>query len=383
LKGKINFRNIPELFRDIFIKKNNGIGYFRRGVIKKQVFFKEGSPLFAASSDPNDRTGAIMLRFGRLSPEELNTALSESKMQKKKLGRYLVEKGKLSPDELVHLVIMQVEGIIFSIFEWEEGEYEFKEGGFSDDDIISLNMSASNVIMEGIRKKFILPRLKTIIGSPMIIFKITDDPKFRYSELQLKHDEVKILSAVDGKKNINDIYNETNSDPETLLKTLGALYLLNTLVVAGTKNDDSEPEWWHSEKEEKKTIKTEGDEKERAHKFYSVAKQFFNEGNFSKAKDFFEKAVELDPENSEYYTALGITYATEYEGHEPNIEAAVKSFKKAAELKPDDFRNYYYIGIIYKNIGKSEIALKAFKKAIELKPDYNPALEKIKELEKI
>ena len=81
------------------------------------------------------------------------------------------------------------------------------------------------------------------------------------------------------------------------------------------------------------------------------------EDNIDKAKELFEKGVELGSRHSVY--KLGVIYK-----EEGNIEKAKKLFEKGA--KWGDGVSAYCLGDIYREEGNIEKAKKCLKKAIEL-----------------
>jgi hypothetical protein len=62
---------------------------------------KEQSDATGTAPDPV-RIGQVLVRAGRITPEELETALNEQSQTSKRLGEVLIEKGSIKPDELTH-----------------------------------------------------------------------------------------------------------------------------------------------------------------------------------------------------------------------------------------------------------------------------------------
>ena len=75
----------------------------------------------------------------------------------------LVRLGYLKPQELVWAVRRQVEEIILSLFGFEgsSSEVEFKEEPLPSDEVITLKLSAANLIYRGIKRLLILRRYST------------------------------------------------------------------------------------------------------------------------------------------------------------------------------------------------------------------------------
>ena len=92
---------------------------------------------------------------------------------------------------------------------------------------------------------------------------------------------------------------------------------------------------------------------------YAGAKQY------DKAVETYNKAIELDPNDSALHNSLGSTYA-----QMNKIPEAQAEFKKAADLDPTHAAQAYYnMGAIFYNTGKMDEAADAFKKASELDPN--------------
>jgi hypothetical protein len=122
------------------------------GGMVKSVYFKAGQIVFAASSDPVDRLGAILVKTGKLSQENLEQALQISRKSAglKKLGAILAENGFVTPKDLFSGLKTQVKDIIYSLFLWTEGDYLFEERLPSD--IIQLQINIKELIAEIIQR---------------------------------------------------------------------------------------------------------------------------------------------------------------------------------------------------------------------------------------
>jgi len=86
----------------------------------------------------------------------------------------------------------------------------------------------------------------------------------------------------------------------------------------------------------------------------------------AKAVDFFEKAVEIDPNFSEAYNNLG--YAHEKLGH---FDTAISFYKKALSnlLYATPEKAYISMGTSYYRLGKYEDAIHSYKEAIKRAPN--------------
>ncbi|MFA5074017.1 MAG: DUF4388 domain-containing protein [Nitrospirota bacterium] len=155
--GKIPETPLSDVFEHLRQTQASGTLTVSKNTISKQVYFKAGKIVCAASLDANDRLGEILIKWCNLSPEHLQRALEISKKSAglKRLGAVLVENGVITPKELFHGLKIQVRDIITSLFLWTEGEYNFQDGLPSD--TIQLQINIEDIITE------ILNRIKNQI----------------------------------------------------------------------------------------------------------------------------------------------------------------------------------------------------------------------------
>ncbi len=386
LKGSLEEKSVPEILLDAYIKGYTGILRLKKDGTVKNIFFQMGMPVYATSNDKNDRLGAYLTRIGKITRDDLTDALEISAETGKKLGEVLVEQGKLEPDELVDAVVSQIEEIIYSTFEWRGGTYEFIPEEMLDDDIIPLQISAANLIMEGIRKRFPMDELRRLVGGPNTVVALTKDPKYRFRELTLKKTEAQIISSIDGKRTVEEISQKFPGKEDIVYRTIGALLLMRTLVVVKKDEIPAEPEAAVTQpaatpsKEEKVATAATPQDPQKAKKLFELAKEFFKTGKEKEALELFQKSVELDPTRGEYFTGLGIALAADFPGHEPELEKALEMFDRAIQLEPEEARNYYYRGVVLKNLGRIEEARDSFLKALEINPDHKGAKVQLSKL---
>jgi serine/threonine-protein kinase len=87
-------------------------------------------------------------------------------------------------------------------------------------------------------------------------------------------------------------------------------------------------------------------------------------GNHDLAIQEFQKAISLDPRDSEALSGL----ATSFKNAGRNTEAEA-AYIRAAALRPNDWKGYNDLGIFYEGIGRPKDAISQFDRAIALTPD--------------
>ena len=203
LKG--NLRAFP--LSDIFLMLNNNhkTGAFRcvSRDTTKTVEWENGEVVFARSTSPEDRLGSYLLSRGKVTPAQLKKADPRVGSQAR-LGKALVALGALTPSELWNAVRGQVHEIIYSLFHWKEGEFDFREVNPSREKI-SLESSVMSIIMEGTRRLDEWSQVKEKIPNDQVVLTPVKSLQEITKSVKLSEIEKKLFSLVDGKRNVQQV----------------------------------------------------------------------------------------------------------------------------------------------------------------------------------
>jgi hypothetical protein len=152
LSGKISFTPLVDVLEQLRQRKATGTLTVTSGEVKKCIFIKTGQIVFATSTSADDRLGEILVRTGKLKPENLvyATQLYNKNAGLKKLGAILVENGLIASKDLFGGLKAQVKDIIFSLVLLNEGDYQFEDSFPSD--IIQLQFNFQELIAEIIQR---------------------------------------------------------------------------------------------------------------------------------------------------------------------------------------------------------------------------------------
>ena len=101
---------------------------------------------------------------------------------------------------------------------------------------------------------------------------------------------------------------------------------------------------------------------EDARLYFNIGFTFEKLKNFEKAEYSYRKAIELDPNEPDYYYNLGYLLMK----NPKRVKEAVECFKKVLQKEPNDPNTFFNLGIIYLNGKAYETAVKCFKKAYNL-----------------
>jgi len=124
-----------------------------------------------------------------------------------------------------------------------------------------------------------------------------------------------------------------------------------------------------------------------------------NTGKYEEAIEEFQKALQLDPENSDAYRELagafekfgrleeaeaaykkaielkpdywaGHSHLGAYYYYQARYSEAEKMWRKVTELTPDNVRGYYNLGALYQLMDRRDLAITMLKRSIDIKPSW-------------
>jgi len=101
-------------------------------------------------------------------------------------------------------------------------------------------------------------------------------------------------------------------------------------------------------------------------RIFEQAELSFNNGDYSKSIQLFEKCLEIYPKFPQVYNYLGLAYKIS----KTDADKAVEMFKKSIELDPEYIQAYDNLAKMYYGMGNFEEAKFFALKAIEVNPNF-------------
>lgn len=98
----------------------------------------------------------------------------------------------------------------------------------------------------------------------------------------------------------------------------------------------------------------------------SQADEAQRQGHFDKAIDLYEKALQINPDNTDIYLPIAKTYKFNFD-----YKNAIPYFEKAISINPDDIETRTLLGESYKFDKQYQKAKIEFQKILDKKPNYD------------
>ncbi len=218
------------------IKASGTLSVSREGVVKN-LYIKNGEIIFASSNYEGDRLGEVLLKAGKISVKQFETASKALSKTKKRLGGILVELGYLRPKDLFWGVKYQVREIVASLFDMTDGSYEFLPGEIPPGEVITLHMSTANLIMDGVKRIDDWTRISRGIPPMEAVLRPTSDPLKLYQDVDVSPEEKRILGLFDGKRTIKEVITHSDIGDFEALKAVYAFFSIGMLEEGGGKHE--------------------------------------------------------------------------------------------------------------------------------------------------
>ncbi len=199
--------------------------------ITKRVYLLDGDIIFATSTDRSESLGEYLARKGEITDEQLTESSDElANTPGARHGEVLVRMGFLERERLGAVVRRQVQAILWSLFNWDEGEVTFRVGISKDDEVYKIKIPAARAIIAGCRRiedpKMITARMG---GRGAILKRLPRPPHLE--KFHLEPDERQLLELVDGKKTLYELCEKGPASAGANARVLYALAELNMLTV--------------------------------------------------------------------------------------------------------------------------------------------------------
>ena len=239
--GNLKTVSLPDIFQLIFSTKKTGVLFITKGDSKKEIYFKGGFTIYATSTVEQDLFGNLLLKMGRISKTELERVLKEKKSGKK-IGAALVEMGLFTREEILDCLRMQIEEIIYGLFGWKDGDFNFVEGKMPPPETIQTELNPMNIIMEGPRRIDEWEELKKVLPSDGVMIELEKNPVLKTEQVRLSRDEVLVMASIGSGKKMANLLNESSLDQFLTSKALANLMQAGLVKKGKQTVEDTRPQ---------------------------------------------------------------------------------------------------------------------------------------------
>lgn len=226
LEGNLREFNFGEILTLAGKNRKTGVIILKRpDGAEGRVYLRDGYIYFAETNKKRKPIGEMLIEAGKITRDQLQEALEEQRRLnwKVRLGMILLDKGWISPQDLVQAVQDQITEQIFQLFEWNEGKFVFIPGKTAENEDIGIKLDIDTAILKGAEKIKHWESLKKFVGGLDTVFEpaeVKDDDKV----IILKPRELKVLRLIDGVRPVREVIKLSGLSELELFSILFALH---------------------------------------------------------------------------------------------------------------------------------------------------------------
>jgi len=221
LVGDISTIALGEILQVLHFQRQTGELRITSGDREVVVYLREGLVDLVQGKGMNEklRLGRYLVEEGVVTREELE-ALLRDRPKNKLLGEMLVELGVIGEEELKQALARQSSELIYELLRWSSGRFAFSHRVFPHEARTArLSLSVASVVMEGFRRIDEWQLIEENLDFDEVLF--CDDGTLETMDWsKLSHRERLILKAIDGRSSAREIVDKLEVSPFDAYKTL-------------------------------------------------------------------------------------------------------------------------------------------------------------------
>ncbi len=234
LKGQLETFYFPTLLQLLYQEKKTGILQVRDGDNNVKIFVKDGNIAHASSSQEGRRLGRLLRDKGVVSAKELQECLRRAKETKKKIGQVLIAQKYISAERLRGFLRQQAREIIYDVFLWKTGRFEYKDVSVNIEAKPVTLMNTMEIILEASRRIDEWSVIKKQIPDDNLVFTLAKRTE-KKQKSKLTKREWRILSLMDGSRTVRQVAEESGYEE------LAAHKIVHSLIASGFIKESKVP----------------------------------------------------------------------------------------------------------------------------------------------
>ena len=191
----------PDLLQWVASSRKTGTLALEGDPHAKKIYVRDGLVVAASSENPKEFLGYYLVGWGYVGEDEIQQLLDMQEPHSTLMGELLVIVGRLSREDLQHVLQVKTEETIYELFLWEQGDFRFLENILPAKRFQPLNIPVDLLILEGVRRKDEWLRCRESIPDTRWVPKLVHAVDVQ----ELGPTELSILREINGTNSIEEI----------------------------------------------------------------------------------------------------------------------------------------------------------------------------------
>lgn len=323
IEGPLQELSIQDVLQLLDLAHKTGVLTVRSESLDDEaiVHFSKGAIVFAVRRRSTRRLGQLLIRSGKLTQRELDSALDlQRRDPTRRLAEVLLEMGSISEEELERQLRFQMEETIYEVMAWDEGYFRFEERAEIASNRLLARVRVESLLMEGARRIDEWTRLESKVPGAEAVPSLAPSKEGESTPLELRPDEWEVLAEVDGERDLGQIAADLGRSSFDVARTIYGLMSTGVVQIQERRSMMSQPEVQKAvaevdrllrenklEEAEKLANDLDANYPDDAELEMLAGRVFAAQGRMRAATEAFTRAVSLDPLLADAHYLLGFS----------------------------------------------------------------------------
>jgi DNA-binding response OmpR family regulator len=205
--GQMQVIPLAEVLQVLQLQRQTGTCKITNGKVEVTVSFRDGLIDLARGKGAADefRLGRYLIEEGLVTRDELNIILKKrDDGSRKLLGEALINFGLISEEDLRRALIRQTSELLYEVLRWPKGRFTFSKAIVEQPEIARLGLPVASIVMEGFRRVDEWRLVEESIHFDEVLLRDQVALDALGSE-KLTRPEQLVLEAIDGQRTVREI----------------------------------------------------------------------------------------------------------------------------------------------------------------------------------
>jgi len=225
LKGNLRDFSTTQLLNLINLARKTGCLTVRTPSDAARLYFRDGKLVHAHTAGEDGHLTTMLVKAGKLSAEQSQKLAARPEAHNDtQLGLLLIHAGYVSRDDIIQSAKRHMLDIVYALFGWYEGQFEFVPDAVPSSDRIMVPINLESVIIEGSRRLQEHERLQDELPDlESHVLRFTSNADARLRAVNLSVEEWRVISFISPRNTIKMIAQANNMDDFQIRKIVYGL----------------------------------------------------------------------------------------------------------------------------------------------------------------
>jgi hypothetical protein len=154
LGGNLSVLDPPSIFQLLNMSGMTGELKFITAEDVASFYFKKGQLIYATMDKKKKKLGRFLIEKGWITEDQLYEALKDfwTNQGSKRIGNIMIDMGFFNRKSLVEAIQEQIKEVVYSVLSWKDGQFIFFRGVEPRDEDILLDVKMDHLILEGLKR---------------------------------------------------------------------------------------------------------------------------------------------------------------------------------------------------------------------------------------